>query len=85
MRRHINISQYVHTFICIEIFMIRFENIHKVVRIDNIRFASDHGMNHICKSVIESETLGLCLVDSERIPSDEYNLQSPGGWNLNSR
>jgi hypothetical protein len=40
-------SQYVHTFICIKFFMIRLENLHKVVRIDNIRFASDHGMNHI--------------------------------------
>ncbi len=27
----------------------------------------------------------LCLVDSERIPSDEYNLLLPGEWNLNSR
>ncbi len=36
--------------------MNRLENIHKVVRIDNIHSASDHGMNHICKLVIESET-----------------------------
>jgi hypothetical protein len=35
----------------------RLENIHEVVRIDNIRSASDHGMNHICKLVIESEML----------------------------
>ncbi len=39
--------------------MIRHENIHKLVRIDNIRSAGDHGMNHICKLVIESETLVL--------------------------
>ncbi len=50
-------SQYVHTFICIKTFVIRLENIDKVVRIDNIRSASDHGMNHICKLIIESETL----------------------------
>jgi hypothetical protein len=37
--------------------MIRIKNLHKVIRIDNIRSASDHGMNHICKLVIESETL----------------------------
>ncbi len=49
--------QYVRTFICIKTFVIRLENIHKVVRIDNIRSTSDHGMNHICKLVIESETL----------------------------
>ncbi len=49
--------QYVRTFICIDTFVIRLENIHEVVRIDNIRSASDHGMNHICKLVIESETL----------------------------
>jgi hypothetical protein len=36
--------------------MIRHENIHKVVRIGNIRSDSDHGMNHICKLVIVSET-----------------------------
>jgi hypothetical protein len=29
---------------------------HKVVRIDNIRSTSDHGMNNICKLVIECET-----------------------------
>ncbi len=45
MRHHINMSQFVHTFICIEIFMIRLENIHKVVRIDNIQSTSDHGMS----------------------------------------
>ena len=39
--------------------MIRHENIHKLVRIDNIRSASDHGMNHICKLIIESEMLVL--------------------------
>ncbi len=50
-------SQYVRTFICIKKFMIRLKNLHKVIRIDNIRSASDHGMNHICKLVIESETL----------------------------
>ena len=50
-------SQYVCTFICNKVFMIRHEYIHKVVRIDNIQSASDHGMNHICKLVIESETL----------------------------
>ncbi len=37
--------------------MIRFENLHKFVRIDNIQSVNDHGMNHICKLVIESETL----------------------------
>jgi hypothetical protein len=37
--------------------MIRLENLHKVVQIDNIRSASDHGMNNICKLVIECETL----------------------------
>ncbi len=37
--------------------MIRLENLHKVVRIDNIQSASDHGMNNICKLVIECETL----------------------------
>jgi hypothetical protein len=56
MRCHINMSQYEHTFICIETFVIRLENIHKVVRIDNIRSASDHGINYICKLIIESET-----------------------------
>ncbi len=50
-------SQYVRTFICIKTFMIRLENLHKVVRIDNIRSASDHGMNNMCKLVIECETL----------------------------
>ncbi len=50
-------SQYVRAFICIETFMIRLENIQKVVRIDNIRSASDHEMNNICKLVIECETL----------------------------
>jgi hypothetical protein len=34
-------------------------NIHELVRIDNIRSASDHGMSHTCKLVIESETLVL--------------------------
>jgi hypothetical protein len=57
MCHHINMSQYVCTFICIGTFVIRLENIHKVVRIDSIQSASDHGMNHICKLVIESETL----------------------------
>jgi hypothetical protein len=57
MHHHINMSQYVRTFICIKTFVIRLENIHEVVRIDNIRSASDHGMNHICKLIIESETL----------------------------
>ncbi len=74
-------SQYAPTFICNKIVIIRNENIHEVVKIDNIQSASDHGMNHICKLVIGA----LCLVDSERILSDEYNLQLPGGWNLNSR
>ncbi len=50
-------SQYACTFICIKTFMIRLENLHKVVRIDNIWSASDHGMNNICKLVIECETL----------------------------
>ena len=50
-------SQYVRTFICIETFMIRVNNLHEVVRIDNIRSTSDHGMNNICKLVIECETL----------------------------
>ncbi len=50
-------SQYVHTFICIKTFIIRLENLHKVERINNIRSASDHGMNNICKLVIECETL----------------------------
>ncbi len=57
MRHHINMSQYVHTFICIKNFMIRLENLYEVVRIDTIRSASDHEMNHICKLVIESEML----------------------------
>ncbi len=57
MHCHISMSQYVCTFICIKNFMIKLENIHKVVRIDNILSASDHGMNHICKLVIESKTL----------------------------
>ncbi len=57
MHRHINMSQYVRTFICIETFVVRLENIHEVVRIDNIRSTSDHGMNHVCKLVIESEML----------------------------
>ncbi len=35
----------------------RLENLYKVVKIDNIRSVSDHGMNQICKLVIESETL----------------------------
>ncbi len=39
--------------------MMRHENIHKVVRIDNIQSANDYGMNHICKFVIESEMLVL--------------------------
>ncbi len=59
MRCHINMSQYIRKFICIEIYIIRFENLHEVVRIDNIWSASDHGMNHICKLVIESETLAV--------------------------
>ncbi len=50
-------SQYVLTFICIVSFVIRLENLHKVVRIDNSRSASDHGMSCICKLVIEAETL----------------------------
>ncbi len=57
MHHHINMSQYVCTFICIKKIMRRLENIHEVVRIDNIRSASDHGMNHICKLVIKCETL----------------------------
>ncbi len=49
-------SKYVSTFICNKILMIRHENIHQCVRIlDNIRSTSDHGMNHICKLVIEFE------------------------------
>ncbi len=52
-------SQYVRTFTCIKPFMIRLENLHEVVRIDNIRSASDHGMNNICKLVIECETLAV--------------------------
>ena len=40
-----------------QFFMIRHENLHKLVRIDNIQSTSYHGMNHICKLVIESETL----------------------------
>ncbi len=36
--------------------MIRLENLHKVVRIDNIRPTSDHGMNNISKFVIECDT-----------------------------
>ncbi len=51
-----NNIKYVRTFICIKTFVIRFENIHKVVRIDNIRSASVNWMNHICKLVIECET-----------------------------
>jgi hypothetical protein len=39
--------------------MIKHENIHEVVRIDNIGLASDHGMIHICKLVLESEMLVL--------------------------
>ncbi len=50
-------SQYVCTFICIESFMIRLENLHEVVRIDNIRSTSDHGMNNICKLVIECKSV----------------------------
>ncbi len=49
--------QYLRTFICIKTFMIRLENLQEVVRIDNIRAASDHGMNNICKLVIECELL----------------------------
>ncbi len=49
-------SQYVRIFICIKTFMIRLENLHEVVRIDNIRSASVHGMNNICKFLIECET-----------------------------
>ncbi len=49
-------SQHVHKFICIKTFMIGLENLHEVVRIDNIRSASDHGINNICKLVIECET-----------------------------
>ena len=37
--------------------MIRLENLHEVVRIDNIWSASDNGMNNMCKLVIECETL----------------------------
>jgi hypothetical protein len=59
MRCHINMSQYLRTFICNKVFMIRHENIHKLVRIDNIRPTSDYGMNHICKLVIESKMLVL--------------------------
>jgi hypothetical protein len=50
-------SQHVRTFVCIKPLMIRLENLHKVVRIDNIRSTSDHGMNEIDKLVIECETL----------------------------
>ncbi len=50
-------SQYVRTFIRIKNFMIRLENLHEVVRIDNIWSASDNGMNNMCKLVIECETL----------------------------
>jgi hypothetical protein len=57
MRHHINMSQYVRIFICIKKIMIRLENLHEVLRIDNIRSTSDHGVNHICKLVIESEML----------------------------
>ena len=49
-------NMYVHSF-ATKKFMIRHENFHEVERIDNIRSASDHGMNHICKLVIESEML----------------------------
>ncbi len=52
-------NMHVCTFICNENFMIRHENINKLVRIDNIQSASDHRMNHFCKLVIESETLVL--------------------------
>jgi hypothetical protein len=57
MHCHINMSQYVHTFICIKSIMIVLENLHEVVKIDNIRSASDYGMNHICKLIIEAEML----------------------------
>ncbi len=50
---------HVQTFIWNNFFMIRHENMHKLVRIDNIWSARDHGMNHFCKLVIESEMLGL--------------------------
>ncbi len=50
-------SQYVRSFICIKAFMIRIENLHEVVRIDNIWSTSDHGMNNICKLVIDCEML----------------------------
>jgi hypothetical protein len=50
-------SQYVRIFICIKMFMIRLENLQEVVRVDKIQSASDHGMNNICKLVIECETL----------------------------
>ncbi len=59
MHCHINISQYIRILIWKDIFMIRHENIHELVRIDNIQSASDHGMNHICKLIIESEMLVL--------------------------
>jgi hypothetical protein len=56
---NISHNMYVHcTFISIKTFMIRLENLHGV-RIDNIRSASDHGMNNICKLVIEFETLAV--------------------------
>ncbi len=35
----------------------KLENLNEVLKIDNIRSASDHGMNHICKLIIESEML----------------------------
>ena len=77
--------QYVRTFICIETFMVRLENLHKVERFDNIRSASDHGMNHICKLVIESEMLGLFAWWTQKESRQMKTLQLSGGWNLNSR
>ncbi len=65
-------SHYVCTFICIKTFMIRLENHHKVVRIDNIRSASDHGMNNICKFVIKCEM----LVVFARWTQKEFRLMS---------
>jgi hypothetical protein len=65
--------------------MISHENIQELVRNDNIQFASDHGMNHFCKLVIEFEMSVLFAWWTWKEFRQMNTTCIPGGWNLNSR
>ena len=86
MHHHISMSQYIHTFICIKIFMIRLKKSPRSCKDWQhpvCQWSWNESHLQTCNRVWNVG--GLCSVDSERILPDEYNLQLPGGGNLNSR